>query len=101
MRTFTAFVAVLVVVLLASALPRRSEQRVVTGTVTEYVAGEWISVANETTGPHGFPITVRETTTFVGDAAVIKPGIRVTVSFRNVGERRLLADTVRVLSAPS
>jgi hypothetical protein len=82
-------------------LPGRRDQGVVTGTVKEYVAGEWISVVNETTDPTGFTIALRETTAFDGDVALIKPGLRVTVSYRHVAERRPLADAIRVLSAPS
>jgi hypothetical protein len=99
MRTLMAFIASLVVALLVvSALTdMRSAQRVLTGTVGEHVAGEWISVANQTTDPMGFQITVRKTTAFEGDPALIKPGIQVTVWYRSVGERRPLADRVRVV----
>lgn len=99
MRTMSAFVGSLVVALMvASALADRgSAQRVVTGTVGEYVAGEWISVANETTDPMGFQIALRKTTALEDDPALIKPGARVTVWYRSVGERRPLADKVRVV----
>src|SRR5262245_58665887 len=99
MRTMIAFIASLVVALVvASALADRGRvQDVVTGTVGEYVSGEWISVANETTDPMGFQIALRETTAFEGAHALIRPGIRVTVWFRSVAERRPLADRVRVL----
>jgi hypothetical protein len=96
-----AFVASLVVAFVAaSALGDRGRvQRVVTGTVGEYVAGERISVANETTDPTGVQIALRETTAIEGDPALIKPGVRVTVWYRNVAERRPLADKVRVLES--
>jgi hypothetical protein len=45
------------------------------------------------------PVALRETTAYEGDPAAIKPGIRVTVWYRSVGERRLLADKVRMLDA--
>ena len=99
MRTLSAFTVSLVVAfVVVSALADRGGgvQRVVTGIVGEYVAGEWISVANETTDPMGFQIALRETTAYEGDPAVIKPGIRVTVWYRSAAERRSLADKVRV-----
>jgi hypothetical protein len=67
----------------------------VTGTVTGLQAGEWISVGNEQ-NPQGFPIALRETTAY--DPAAIKPGVRVTVWYKSVGERRSVADKVRVLT---
>jgi hypothetical protein len=96
MRTFTASLVAAFVVVSALA-DRGSVQRGVTGTVTEYVAGEWIAVANETTDPTGFQIALRETTAYEGDRALIKPGIRVTVRYRSAAERRPLADKVRVV----
>jgi len=94
-----AFIASLVVALVvASALADRgSVQRVLTGTVGEHLAGEWISVANQTTDPMGVQIALRKSTAFEGDPALIKPGIRVTVWYRSVGERRPLADRVRLV----
>jgi hypothetical protein len=99
MRTMSAFLASLVVALgVASALTDRSRvQHVVTGTVGEYVTGELISVANETTDPMGVQIALRETTAFEGDPALIKPGNRVTVWYRSAAERLPLADKVRVV----
>jgi hypothetical protein len=99
MRTMMAFVAALVVALVvASALTDRgSVQRALTGTVGEHVAGEWISVANKTTDPRGVQIALRKTTAFESDPALFKPGIRVTVWYRSVGERRPLADRVRLV----
>jgi hypothetical protein len=99
MRAMSAFIAsLLVAFVVASALADRgSVQRVLTGTVAEYVTGEWISVGNETTDPMGVQIALRETTAFEGDPALIKSGIRVTVWYRIVAERRPLADRVRVV----
>jgi hypothetical protein len=73
-----------------------------TGTVTEFHASDWLSVA---TGPYGtvtidLRITLRESTAYEGDAAAIKPGAQVTVWYRNIGERYLVADRVRVLAEP-
>lgn len=71
--------------------------RVVTGTVTELHASEWMSVASDT-NPIGFRIALRKTTVYEGSPAAIKSGARVTVWYRNVGERHLVSDRVRVLS---
>src|SRR6476620_12084825 len=70
-----------------------------TGTVTEFHPGDWLSVA---TGPYGtvtidLRLTLRKSTAYEGDVAAIKPGARVTVWCRNIGERYLVADRVRVL----
>jgi hypothetical protein len=73
-------------------------QRIVTGIVTEWRAGESIAVANEQTDPKGFRIGLRNTL-YEGDTNTIKSGVRVTVWYRNVGERRPVADRVRVLDA--
>lgn len=66
----------------------------VTGIVTGWRAGEWISVGNDQ-NPQGFPIAVREMTAY--DPAGIKPGVRVTVWYKSVGERRSVAVKVQVL----
>ena len=73
-----------------------------TGTVTEAHAGDWLSVA---AGPYGrvtidIRMSLRKATAYEGDAAAIKPGTRVTVWYRNIGERYLVADRVRVLAEP-
>lgn len=41
-------------------------------------------------------ITLGETTVYEGDRDAIKLGVRVTVRYRIAGERRPVADTVRV-----
>ena len=41
---------------------------------------------------------MRETTAYEGDAAALKPGARVTIWYRNIGERYLVADRVGVLT---
>jgi hypothetical protein len=92
-------IASLVAFVVVSALADSggAEPHVITGTVTEWQVGESIAVANEQTDPGGFPVALRETA-YEGDPAVIKPGVRVTVWFRSVGELRLVADKVRVLN---
>jgi hypothetical protein len=100
MLTRRAFMASLVVVfvVLSVLADSRATQRIVTGTIGEFEVGEWMSVANETTDPMGFQIALRETTAYEGSPAVIKPGVRVTVWYRSVAERRPVADKVRVLA---
>jgi hypothetical protein len=99
MRTWRAFMGSLIVafVVLSVLSDSGTTQRVITGTVTELQATEWVSVPNEATDPVGFPIALRETTAYEGTPAAIKRGVRVTVSYRGVGERRPMADKVRVL----
>jgi hypothetical protein len=70
-------------------------QRVIAGTVMEWQVAELIAVANEQTDPGGVRIALRETV-YEGDPGAIKPGARVTVWYRNVSERRPVADRVRV-----
>jgi hypothetical protein len=53
-------------------------QRVVTGTVTEFHAGVWMSVAYEGADPM-FRVALRETTANEGSSAAINPDVRVTV----------------------
>jgi len=72
-------------------------QRVITGTVIEWQVAELISVANQQTDPGGVRIALRKTV-YECDPRAIKPGIRVTVWYRSVGERRPVADKVRVLN---
>jgi hypothetical protein len=74
-------------------------QGTLTGTVTEFHAGEWLSVATVTTDTRGFRINLRKTTAYEGSAAAMKPGVRVTIWYRNIGERYLVSDRVRVLAA--
>jgi len=96
MRTCGAFIASVVVafvVLSVFADSGRSTQRVATGTVAEFHTGEWMVVTN--TGMR-LPVALRETTAYEGNPADIKPGIRVTVWYRGVAERRPVADKVRM-----
>jgi hypothetical protein len=100
MRTLSAFLATLFVVFVVlSLLADRgaARQRVITGTVIEWQVAEMIAVANEQTDPEGVRIALRETVYHRGPSA-IKPGIRVTVWYRSVGERRPVADKVSVIA---
>jgi hypothetical protein len=100
MPTTRAFMASLVVafIVLSVLADRSAPQRIVTGTIREFEAGEWLSVATYRTDPKGFPIALREMTAYEGSPAAIKPGARVTVWYRSVGERRFVADKVRVFA---
>ncbi|MGH9384856.1 MAG: hypothetical protein ACRD2N_11275 [Vicinamibacterales bacterium] len=86
-----------------SALADRgvATQRVVTGTVAEIHAGEWMLITNEAMR---VPVALGRTTAIERqghyaalDPEIIKPGARVTVWYRSVAERRPVADKVRVL----
>jgi hypothetical protein len=102
-RWFVTTLVATVVALSILADSGLSTRRVVTGTVVEFHAGEWISVVNDTTDPTGLRIALRDTTAYQGrehefvDPVGIKPGVRVSVWYRSVGERRPVADTVLVL----
>ena len=78
------------------SLPSRDRPRSVTGTVTEWHAGEAIAVGTDH-NPKGFEMALRHNTVYEGDISTIKPGVRVTVWYRNVSERRLVVEKVRVL----
>ena len=95
MRTLIASVTAFMAVSVLS--DSRAPQLVITGTVLEWHAAESITVANEQTGPQGNRIILRDTF-YEGDAAGIKPGVRVTVWYRSIGERRSVADKVRLLT---
>jgi len=68
----------------------------VTGTITEWHAGESIAVGSEQ-NPRGFPLALRPSTVYEGDPSTINVGVRVTVWYRNVSERRPVVEKVRVL----
>ena len=59
-------------------------------------AGDIIAVGSDQ-NPRGFPLALRPNTVYEGDASNIKMGVRVTVWYRNVSERRLVVEKVRVL----
>jgi hypothetical protein len=101
MRTKRAFTACVVgaFVVLSALLYRGAPQRIVTGVVREFEAGQWIAVANDQTDPRGYRITLRETTAYEGNPSDLVTGARVTVTWRSVGERRFVADNVHVFPA--
>ena len=99
MRTRRGFLAMLFVAFVVMSLLAdrgAAVQRVMTGIVVEWQAAESIVIARAPTDPRGFQIALRDTV-YDGDPRAIKPGVRVTVWYRSVGERRPLADKVSVL----
>jgi hypothetical protein len=100
MRTPRAFMASLIVafIVLSALADRGAPQRIVTGTIREFEAGKWLSIATSMADPIGFQIALRETTAYEGRRAAIKACARVTIWYRSIGERRFVADKVRVLA---
>jgi hypothetical protein len=78
------------------SLVSRDGPRTVTGTVMQWQAGESIAVGSGQ-NPAGFPLALRPDTVYEGDVSTIRLGARVTVWYRNVSERRLVVEKVRVL----
>lgn len=72
-------------------------QSIVTGTV-QWRSDELIHIARQPPDP-GFEISLRPNTVYDGDIHSLKSGARVTVWYRNVAERRLVAKRVRMLDA--
>jgi hypothetical protein len=103
MRTRRAFLATLFVAFVVlSLLADRgaAEHQVITGTVIEWRVAGSIAVANQQTDPGGVRIALRETVD-ERDVRGIKPGVRVTVWYRSVGEGRPVADKVSVIPVES
>ena len=78
------------------SLVSRDRPSSVTGTIAEWHAGEGIAVRRDRYPP-GLAMTLRPNTVYEGDTSTIKVGVRVTVWYRNVSERRLVVEKVRVL----
>jgi hypothetical protein len=78
------------------SLVNRDKPSSVTGTVTEWRAGESIAVGRDQY-PRPFSMSLRPHTVYEGDASTLKVGVRVTVWYRNVSERRLVVEKVRLL----
>jgi hypothetical protein len=74
----------------------RDRPSTVTGTVTEWRAGESITIHRDRYPP-GLPMTLRPHTCYEGDVSTITIGDRVTVWYRNVSERRMVVEKVLVL----
>jgi hypothetical protein len=66
-----------------------------TGTITQWQPDESIVIAGAR-NPQGFELRLRQNTVYEG---AMRSGARATVWFRTVGERRLVVERVRVLSA--
>jgi hypothetical protein len=104
MRAFIASLVVAFVVLSLLFDNGAASRRVVTGTVAAFQRGESISVIRYRTDPTGLQIALRNTTVYEGpeynatlNQEAIRSGVRVAVWYRSVGERRPVADRVRVL----
>lgn len=102
MRVFTASLALTFV--LSMLIDNGAARHVaLTGTVTQFRRGHSISVMNPATDRGGVQIVLRNTTVYEDrdhdpalDFETLKPGIRVTVWYRMVGERHPVADKLRV-----
>src|SRR5437899_105208 len=94
-RAFWASLVVAVVVFSVLADRGPSPQRAGSGTVAAVHPGERMVVANE---HMRLPVRLSKTTTYEGNSAGLTPGTRVTVWYRSVAERRLVADKVRLLA---
>jgi hypothetical protein len=102
-RVFWASLIVALVVL-AMVANRGAPQHVLTGVIGDFHAGEWLVLTGENLDPQGVQIALRKTTTYEAESGVqrlnpvlIRKGLRVRVWYRSVGERRGVADRVRVL----
>jgi hypothetical protein len=91
----SAMLLVAFVVISSLADRGANRERVITGTVVEWRADQSIKVVNQASDPRGFQIALRNTI-YDGDPAAIRPGVRVTVWFKLVGERAPLAARVQV-----
>jgi hypothetical protein len=106
MRAFIASLVIAFVVLSILADHGDPTPGVVTGTVLNFQQSEWISVIRDQMDPEGLQIALRNTTIFEDrerDATLhdefVRPGVRVTIWYKLVGERRPVAARVRVLAA--
>jgi hypothetical protein len=101
LQRFVFAMALLVAFIILSLLSGSNATGHVTGTVAEWQPEQYIALARgPIPGGRGFPfqISLRKTV-YEGDTHNINPGARVTVWYRNLGERHLVADRVRVLEA--
>src|SRR4051812_18622047 len=98
--TFTVTALIVALVTVWAVTDRTaSSDRMATGTVDEVHPGDWMLVTN---GGMKLPVALRQTTTYDGDPAALATGARVTVWYRNLAERRMVANRVRILAgAPS
>jgi hypothetical protein len=69
--------------------------KIAIGVVAGFHEGEWMLVANQ---GMRLPVAFRKKTAYDGDPADIKTGSRVMVWYRGVGERRPVADKVRIIN---
>lgn len=72
-----------------------TKPRAITGTVRDWQPGQSISVLRGPDDPDGITFSLRNAT-YDDDPRAIRPGSRVTVWYKMVGERRLLASRVKL-----
>lgn len=98
MRNRLAFMASLAVAFagLSMCADGGAPQNVISGTVKEWHEGQVITVARGEMDPWGIRFNLRGAV-YEPDSGAIRPGVRVTVWYRSVGERHAVADKVRVL----
>jgi hypothetical protein len=72
----------------------RAPQRVITGEVVDVRAGDYVVVALGPSNPQGVQFSLRGT----ADSSALRPGTRVTVWYRSVGERRFVADRLALMN---
>jgi hypothetical protein len=86
---------VVLVAVLAVTDRSASSDRMAMGTVAEVHPGDWMLVTND---GMRLPVALHRTTAYDGDPAALITGARVTVWYRNVAERRMVANRVRILN---
>jgi hypothetical protein len=99
-RVVTVVVSVLALAFWSSHIV--DQPNVITGMILEFHAGNWLSISSEQVEP--FPMALGGATKYedhkshpLTELSSIRSGMRATVWYRNVGERRLVVDKVRVL----
>jgi hypothetical protein len=89
----TAALVVVFVLVISQVVDYRAPQRVLTGEVVDVRPGDYVAVVLGPTNPQGVQFSLRGAT----DSSALRPGARVTVWYRSVGERRFVADRVELV----
>jgi len=84
-----------VLVLLLVASSSRAPAHTIEGTVLAFAAGQSLIVVNEQTDPSGVEFFLRHTR--IEPRETLRPGARVKVWYRAVGEHRPIVDRIHVL----
>ena len=93
MQKTHALLTALLFMIASAVAERRAPQRELTGTIAAWRPGEFITLARDA---GAITLTLRDTV--YDNGPVIQPGARVRVLYRSVGERRFIADHVRVIT---